>query len=58
MGEETGVDFPDETEGKRSAAFQEVQAVLHGIDVAGNFADILKQSGRGIVEFVAEKVRE
>ena len=52
------MDFPDEAKGKRSAAFQEAQAVLHGIDIAGNFADILMQPGRSVVEFVAEKVRE
>ena len=32
--------------------------MLHGIDVAGNFANIFEQTGRSVVQFVAEEIRE
>ena len=50
------MDFPHHAEGKRVAFAEQLQAVLHGINVAGDFRDIIAEAGGGAINFVAQEI--
>jgi hypothetical protein len=56
--EEAGVNIPDHPERKRLSIGQKPQAMLHGIDVAGNLRDILVKRSRSAIDLMAKQIGE
>ena len=50
------MDFPDHPQRERLTFGQEPQAMLHGIDIAGNLRYILTQGSGSAVDFMTEQV--